>query len=184
MQMSTSHPQEGYVPRVSFLGSRFENLRIDGHPVNLDFDAELLGSKPANDQPYTGDAAFMERVKRQRSRILAAESLPPDVAGRYNQAPLVSQETESGKQESVECSLVNLADGGYPGRTFGHVLDVPNFGKIYLGVLRLEQSDYDKGTDIPKATTLRLTMIECRFGCAIAGSASAAMGITNGNSKP
>ena len=184
MQMATNHPPEGYVPTVSFLGSRFENLRISGHPVRLDLDPDLLGAKPANDQPYTSDAAFIERVKSQRNQILSAKGLPAEIAQRYNQGPLVSQKTESGLQESVECSLVNHAEGGYPGQSFGHVIDVPNFGKIYLGVLRVEQSDYKEGTQIPKKTTLRLTMIECKFGCAIAGSASMAVGITNGTSHP
>jgi len=184
MQMATNHPPEGYVPTVSFLGSRFENLRISGHPVKLDLDLDLLGAKPANDLPYTSDTAFLERVKSQRKQILGAKGLPAEISQQYNQDPLVSQKTESGLQESVECSLVSHAEGGYPGQSYGHVIDVPNFGKIYLGVLRLEHSDYKDGTQIPKKTTLRLSMIKCKFGCAIAGNASMASGIVNGRGQP
>lgn len=184
MQMSSNHLPEGYVPRVSFLGSRFENLRINGHPVQLDFDPDMLGPKPANDQSFASDPGFMERVKSQRSRILEAKDIPAEIAGRYNQGPKVSQQTESGRQESIECSLVNRAEVGSHGRCHGHVIDVPDFGKIYLGVLRVEHSDYKEGTETPKKTLLRLTMIECKFGCAIAGNASMAMGITNGGTKP
>jgi len=184
MQMASNHLPEGYVPRVSFLGSRFENLRINGRPVKLDFDPDMLGAKPANDQGYTNDAGFLERVKNQRSRILEGKDIPAEIAGRYNQGPKVLHQSESGKQEWVECSLVNRAEVESPGRTYGHVLDVPDFGKIYLGVLRVEQSEYKEGTEVPKKTLLRLTMIECKFGCAIAGSASAAVGIVNGGTRP
>src|SRR5581483_393788 len=52
-QTITEHPLVGYVPTVSFLGSRFENLRIAGHPVEVDFDPLILGTKPENDGPYT-----------------------------------------------------------------------------------------------------------------------------------
>ena len=31
-QIITDYPLEGYVPAVSFLGTRFDNLRIAGHP--------------------------------------------------------------------------------------------------------------------------------------------------------
>jgi hypothetical protein len=47
-QTITEHPLEGYVPTVSFLGTRFENLRIAGHPVDLDLDLDILGAKPEN----------------------------------------------------------------------------------------------------------------------------------------
>ena len=31
-QTITEHPLDGYVPSINFLGTRFENLRIAGHP--------------------------------------------------------------------------------------------------------------------------------------------------------
>ena len=33
-------------------------------------------------------------------------------------------------EENVECSLVNKAEGTYPGQTSGHVIHVPHFGTI------------------------------------------------------
>ncbi len=183
-QISTDHPRAGYVPTVTFLGTRFEGLRIAGHPVHLDLDLNLLGEKPANDAPYIGESGFMDRVKSQHDRILAAPGVPAEVAGRFKETSALTMDAAANKQESLECSLVNKAGGGYPGRSFGHVIDVPNFGKIYLGVLRAEQSDYKAGTSTPKATTFRLTMIDCKFGCAIGGNAAAAESITNGRGQP
>src|ERR1017187_9369323 len=37
-QTITEHPLAGYMPSISFLGTRFENLRIAGHPVELEWD--------------------------------------------------------------------------------------------------------------------------------------------------
>src|SRR5579862_7619914 len=54
-QIITEHPLEGYVPRVNLLGTRFENLRIAGSPVELDIDPNILGPKPANDAFYSHD---------------------------------------------------------------------------------------------------------------------------------
>lgn len=67
-QMATDHPLIGYIPSVTFLGTRFENLRIDGHEVKLDINTNILGPKPADDQPYTSDREFLGRVDQQYER--------------------------------------------------------------------------------------------------------------------
>lgn len=178
-QISTEHPLAGYVPSVTFLGTRFENLRIAGHPVKLDLDPHILGSKPANDAPYTSDPGFVQRVTSQYQRIHAQQNLPAEIPERYKQPP-----SGTPNQESIECSLINQADGSYPGRSFGHVIDVPNFGKIYLAVVRLEQSDFQPGSGIPKKTLISLTMIELEMGCVGAGRMGVANGKTNGGTYP
>ena len=45
-QIVTDHPLRGHVPSISFLGTRFENLRIAGHPVNLNLNLGILGPTP------------------------------------------------------------------------------------------------------------------------------------------
>jgi hypothetical protein len=174
-QISTDHPLEGYVPTVTFLGSRFENLRIAGHPVKLDFNPDMLGPKPANDAPYSSDPAFLDRVSRQYDRIRGQKNLPDEIARRYNQLPSLSS-----SRESIECSLVNQSEGSYPGRSYGHVIDVPHFGKIYLANLHLHQADFDTKTGIPKKTTLSLSMIRMEMGCTGSGTGSGGTTKTNG----
>ena len=73
-QISTDHPLEGYVPRVTFLGTRFENLRIAGHPVKLDFDPGIVGSKPSSDASYPTDSGFLQRVATVRAHPRSPES--------------------------------------------------------------------------------------------------------------
>jgi hypothetical protein len=178
-QISTEYPLVGYVPHISFLGTRFENLRIAGHEVKITIDPDLFGSKPEGDAPYSNSRSFLERAAGLYERIRAMASTPAEILERYNQLPSVTDTSES-----VECSLVNQAEGLYPGRTFGHVIDVPNFGKIYLATVRLEQSDYQKGTGIPKCTEISLTMIEIKLGCVASGKIAVGNSKTNGGTKP
>ncbi|MGA2727099.1 MAG: choice-of-anchor P family protein [Terracidiphilus sp.] len=178
-QVATEHPLVGYVPSVSFLGTRFENLKIAGHPVKLDLDLNILGEKPGNDAPYSKDSGFIQRVTSQYERLREHRELSADILERYNQPP-----SSSGNQESIECSLVNQAGGSYPGKSFGHVIDVPNFGKIYLATLRVEQSDSHTPTGVPRKTLINLTMIECHMGCLAAGRAGMGNTVTNGSSNP
>ncbi len=176
-QISTDHPPKGYVPRVTFLGTRFENLCIAGKPIDVDIDVNMLGPKPADDAPYSSDACFMGRVTNQYKYIQGHQNLPADLRKRYNQVP-----SSSANRESLECSLVNQVKGSYPGHSFGHVIEVPDFGKIHLGVLSLQQKNFVK--NIPKETTISLTMIKLEMGCVISGSGDIGGGKNNGTTKP
>lgn len=176
-QVSTEHPLVGYVPKVTFLGTRFENLRIAGHPVNLEMDLNVLGAKPENDAPYGSHPGFLQRVAGQFERITANSGLPGEVSERYNRLP-----SSADTPESIECSLVNQAEGSFPGRCFGHVIEVPDFGRIYLATVRLEQSDFQNG--VPKQTLIKLTMIELKLGCLANGLTGVGQTVVNGHTKP
>ena len=176
-QISTDHPLKGYVPRVTFLGTRFENLCIAGKPIEVDIDVNMLGPKPDDDAPYTSDACFMGRVANQYKYIQGHQNLPANLRKRYNQVP-----SSSANRESLECSLVNQVKGSYPGHSFGHIIEVPDFGKIHLGVLSVQQKDFAK--NIPKETTISLTMIRLEMGCVISGAGDIGGGKNNGGTKP
>ncbi|HVT98325.1 MAG TPA: hypothetical protein VHE33_12535 [Acidobacteriaceae bacterium] len=179
-QISTEYPLDGYVPEVTFLGTRFENLKIAGHHVDVKLDTGFLGSKPANDGIYHGDKGFRERVNEQRSRILKGKSLPDEIGQRYNQLP-----SNAVTGETIEWSLVQHAEGGYPGTSFGHAIDIPHFGKVYLGVVRLQHGTYQ--TSVPgdhPSTTISLTMVEMVMGCIGHGKAGGGNAVVNGTSAP
>jgi hypothetical protein len=178
-QIITEHPVEGYVPSVNFLGSRFENLRIAGHPVELDFDLNLLGAKPKNDAPYSRHNHATARIRKQYERILGQGHLPADLGEQYNRL-----NATLGSAETLECSLVNQASGRYPGLSFGHKVRVPDFGEIALARLTVNHEDPHPKSGIPRQTTVRLTMIDFSFGCAIDGSASTGTGSSNGQTIP
>jgi hypothetical protein len=178
-QISTDHPPIGYVPTVTFLGTRFENLRIAGHQVKLELDLDMLGAKPKKDGGYLSDRDFQKRANTQRERLKGQKNLPTDIAKYYNQGS-----SDAGKPGTITCSLVNQVEGGYPGRSFGHAIDVPNFGKIYLATLTVDQSDYDTPTGAPRKTTITLKMIEMVMGCVGVGNLMGGGGKTNGGTAP
>ena len=179
-QTITEHPRQGYVPTISFLVTRFENLRIAGFPVDLDLNVNFLGPKPANDAAYTHDPGLIGRISSQLGRVGEHPDLPAELHQRYNRlsASLGSQ------PEDVECSLVNRATGAYPGLSFGHVIKIPDFGTMLLGKVTIEHEDFKPETGAPKRTTVRLNMIEFHFGCVIDGSAGTGDGSSNGTTEP
>ena len=174
-QVAIEHPLVGYVPHVTFLGTRFENLRIAGHPVKLDLDLDILGPKPENDAPYSKAPGLLDRVAKQHGDVTAHPNLLVDLLGRYTGRAAIPE-----NPEAIDFSLVNSVDGAFSGRRFGHVIDVPNFGTIVLAALRLEQSKYQPDTHIPQETTLRLTMIEIKMGCIGHGNVNVVVNVSNG----
>jgi len=174
-QIITTHPVKGYVPRISFLGTRFENLRIAGHPVKLHLDLGIVGPKPANDAPYGLDANFKDRVSSQYKRILEQRELPVELSEHYDRLA-----SSLGSPEAVECSLVNQAAGDFPGYCFGHTIHIPDFGSIALGKVRIiykEERD-DKG--LHRITRVHLTMVDLKLGCPMQGPVPVGIGSTNG----
>ncbi len=178
-QIITDHPPEGYVPSISFLGTRFENLRIAGHPVNLDLGLGILGSKPAQDEPYGLDADLKSRISSQYDRIRQSKSLPPDKLEQYNRLS-----SSLGSPKEVECSLVNHASGNYPGPSFGHLIHIPNFGWIGLGEVRVTHEEYKDKSDLVRKTTVHLSMVNLHLGCAVAGTGLVGSLSTNGSTTP
>ena len=181
-QVSTEHPlddQDGHVPDVTFLGSQFFNLRIAGFPVEVELDLNLV-----NPEEHSGKIAFTKNdafLKRLADRFDVfrrdGDGIPEDLRRRYQTGPVTVGDTES-----TEYSLVTAVKGVFPGRNFGHVLDIPNFGRVYLGVVRIEHSDYEG--NIPKTTLIELTMIDVRMGCIASGSIACANTKSNGGTVP
>ncbi len=178
-QTITEHPLEGYVPSVNFLGTRFENLRIAGYPVALDLNLNILGPKPASDATYAHDPGVIERVAGQHKNLLDQSDLPADLRERYNR---LSSNLRGA--ETVECSLVNQVSGSFPGRSYGHIIDIPDFGKVVLGKLTVISEDVKPGTQTPRKTTVKLTMIDLELGCVADGSIGLVGGSTNGGTLP
>jgi hypothetical protein len=178
-QIITEHPLKGYVPSISFLGTHFENLRIAGHKVDLDFNHDILGEKPDGDGAYTKDPGLIARAGTQYAGVLESGGLPEDLRERYNRLS-----STLGSTEAVECSLVNRASGSYRGLSFGHIIHVPDFGKIVLGKLKVSHGDYKTPTGAPRITNVHLTMVDLELGCVAQGNVPIGSGSTNGGSNP
>jgi hypothetical protein len=191
-RMAVEHPREGYHPKVSFVGSQFENLRIGGKPITPNIDLDLLAVAasetqdvhPVKDSDILGSTADLERIGfpdcawtehegfirkavDRNSRITSSKDAPEWLKRRFE---WVGSAEERKKKGHVLSSLVHEVQGAKPGSCFGHVIHVPDFGNIFLGELSVTQGSF------------RLTMLRAEMGCAADGVVSAAT--TTGNGFP
>jgi hypothetical protein len=195
-QISTVHPPfgSGQVPSVTFLGTRFENLRIGGHKIKVTRKLDILGAKPAGDKSYFEDPGVQSRVSLQYDKVATAEGHPELAAAAYpkGRAGVIGS-------DELQCSLVDSVEGepeeaksgeakpgeaapkvSYGGTSFGHVIDVPHFGKIFLAELKVtREPSKDLKLEADKYR-FHLTMIRLDMGCLAQGSATVAPVDTNG----
>lgn len=185
-QIITDHPRDGYVPRISFLGTRIENLRIAGRPVEIEWDLNILGEKPENDRPYSKHVGVLAKVAELVSGIGKPEELPTTVTEQYNRLSACV-----GSPEAVECSLVKQAKVPSPAISFGHIIRIPDFGTIELAKLSIchecfgRPGHHNPDPEVPDQTTVTLTMIDMKLGCAVDGDIPVGTGTSNGTTtKP
>jgi hypothetical protein len=165
-QIATVHPDydedEDDVPSVTFLGTRFENLRISGHKVEVDRHLDILGPKPAKRKSYLDDSGVLGRISHQYAGINKAKGLPKWACDRY------CWDRKAVQSGTMCCSLVRSVEGA-PGIAFGHVIEVPHFGKIFLGELKVERKKPERSGQ-SETYTFYLTMIRLEMGSIAHGS--------------
>jgi hypothetical protein len=71
----------------------------------------------------------------------------------------------------------------YGGTSFGHVIDVPHFGKIFLAELKVTREPSEDPKLEADKYRFHLTMIRLDMGCLAQGTAAAAAADTNGKGK-
>jgi hypothetical protein len=177
-QFSTEHPLVGYVPRVTFLWTRFEGLKIGGveikPKIDLDFCAPTNGG-----QLYLEDTRFRDKVEEQNKKMASApEGLRrnsgkmPDPSELHDQWDAYTKGKGPRPSAAVDCSIVtSLGDTG-PWKSAGNALEVPDFGRVFFGELRVECDSFN------------FAMIRLDMGCVAAGSAKASKIIVNGSTVP
>jgi hypothetical protein len=206
-QVSTEHPMtEGHVPRVTFLGTRFENLRVGGYPVEVELDLGICGSKPAGDRPYLEDAGFLDRVQRQVDSVAHAKGLPDSMEKQCTSKIAYIDDLrkrakggakgERNGYSKLQCSLVkNIGPIPIPGiKTFGNLIFIPNFGTVALAEVEVGIGSEDGGSfsHTPNDLSSRpsdsnyftLNMLDLKLGCPVSGSGMAAKVTSNGNTHP
>jgi len=72
----------------------------------------------------------------------------------------------------ILCSLIQKIQGDCPWVPFGHVIVIPEFGKVILGELLVDHNSF------------RLTMIRLELGCPTEASVGACNTGINGSSYP
>jgi hypothetical protein len=205
-QVSTEHPMKsGRVPRVTFLGTRFENLQIGGYPVEVELDLELCGDKPEGDRSYLSDPGFLDRVKQQHKNTTEAEFFPKSMAKEYAGRIAYIDELKArgnggakGKRNGyskLQCTIVkSIGPIPIPGvKTFGNVIFIPNFGTLALGELevgigpahgtRAAGGRGNSSSEPAYSHYFTLHMMDLKLGCPVGGSAKGPAVTSNGNTS-
>ncbi|HTS36770.1 MAG TPA: choice-of-anchor P family protein [Candidatus Solibacter sp.] len=175
-QISTTRPYDGAVPSVTFLGTRFVNLRIGGHEVKVNQDLHILGPKPAGDVFYFDDPAVQKRMSDVCNKIQGRSDFP-DWARQHFQWG--KPRPQFGGQGGAACSLVTEIESS-SGQSFGNVIDLPHFGQIFLGEVSVDRTPPPPNTDQYETYTFHLTMVRLEMGCIGAGNLTAVKLDTNG----
>jgi len=207
-QLSTQHPMtNGHVPRVNFIGTRFENLRIGGYPVEVELDLAFCGPKPEGDRSYLQDGSFLDRVHHQLDGVVDSGDLPESLEKKYgaeiayiDDLKRRAKDGANGDQNGypkLRCSLVKKIKlpVEIPGvKTFGNAIFIRDFGTVYLAELEVGikngHSDFPRRigdgprTQPSNSNYFTLEMLGIHLGCPATGGAGGAGVSGNGNTYP
>ena len=169
--ISTEHPPDSHTSRVTFVGSHFIGLRIAGFPVEPIINLKLLAP------PYDGakrpsswlkNKELLKSVRGQHDTRIAADPTPPSwLVNRYG---WVKDDSKVAERGHVIGSIVDGFKGTIPGKSWGHIVEIPGVGRFYFG----EVSIYDH--------MYRLTMIRAQLGSP--NEADVSGGTTGSNGGP
>ena len=176
-QISIDHPPYGYIPKVSLVGTQFENVRIGGDRVEVILDLDICRHSNEGEYPNQRcmyDRQFLAKVGEQYRRINDAKSMPdwiedktvPTwVKDRYKWDDSEAALSEKG---SVLCSVVREIRGKFRETLSQHYRDT-QFGKIFLGELVVDYGSF------------QLIMVRMELGSPTEACVSAAVGKANGS---
>jgi hypothetical protein len=207
-QVSTEHPTiYGHVPKVTFLGSRFENLRVAGYPVQVELDLGICGNKPEGDRPYLEDSGFLNRVQGQLDSIKKdGEDLPEVLEEKYRTEIAYIDDLkkrihggankERNGYSKLQCSLVkSIGPIPIPGvKTFGNMIFIPGFGTVSLGEVEVginsgpggfsDKTRTGSSQEPSGSNYFTLNMFNMHLGCSTGGTVSGPTANANGQHGP
>jgi hypothetical protein len=172
-QLSVLHPRDEGATLISLNGTKFENLRVNGEPIQPLIDRRLLTGKPADDGTLAtplGGIPFTDMLWVAEEQFFAlkrsgVEKLGPRFAYSNPAEDLL-------REGSALCSLVQTAEVKAPARSYCHIVNVPDFGNIFLGELLVNRF------------TAQLTMLRVEMGSMADGDLSAGTVSSNGRTMP
>ena len=205
-QVSTEHPMiYGHVPKVTFLGSRFENLQVAGYPVQVELDLGICGDKPEGDRPYLEDSGFLKRVRGQLESVKKNSGDVPKVLEEKYRAEIayiddLKKRANGGAKggrngySKLRCTLVkSIGPIPIPGvKTFGNMIFIPGFGTVSLGEIEVGveagsggfSEKMRAGASPSNSNYFTLHMLSMHLGCPVGGNTKAGSAKSNGNTSP
>jgi hypothetical protein len=169
-QVTVEHPGNGGDPAISLAGCHFDGLKIGGHDVSPTLNPKLLGIGSVERIEWP---IFQQTGREQAVKMVAKAKASPGKTGQWVLDRFDWMTAAKPKADGcVLCSLVDSIDQPFPGRAFGHALEIPHFGKIFLGELLVCRS------------SIQLSMIRAELGCATTGHLGTAMVEVSGGTIP
>jgi hypothetical protein len=166
-QVSVVYPGRGRYLEISLAGSHFDRLRLGGCDAFPRLNPTLLcGAKARIDFPV-----FQQTGREQARRIVENPEAQQDgFRWALDRFGWMAREPE--EEQCVLCSLVDGLDGAVPGTTLGHAVELPDFGRIFLGEL------------LVCTGSIQFAWIRAELGCSVTGQVNAAMASGNGRTVP
>ena len=192
-QVSTDHPyKDGHFPRVTFVGTQFQNFRVGGFPAELKLNLGICGDN-AGDKSHFKDPKFLRGVEEQTEKIAGARGLPKELKDEYDERLAyiktltgASNAGDEGGHKPITCSLVqsiNVGEIPIPGvQSFGNLLVIPEFGTVRLGEIEVGEK-VGSSTGRPNVY-FTLTSATMKLGCVGDGSLAAGAVRANGTTYP
>lgn len=183
--MATEHPPaaEGLVPRISFLGTDFVNVRVGGELQHLKLNLDMCSHEGNTLYPQRScflNEEFRARVRDQRRALAKKFSDAGSKAGIWRDRISQLAQSYPGNYPDasvddsgyIRCSLVEEIQGQISGVTVGNMQFLPDFGVVYFGELVV---DFDSFQLIP---------LRFQLGCQVDGDGSSPSARVNGKTVP
>jgi hypothetical protein len=175
-QVTAQYPAAGGFPRISFAGTHFDKFVIGHSGASIALNPGLLGfatgkaARAVLNQPL-----FHETGRQQAAKLVKSVKAEPDqdtfrwLTNRYG---WMDSDRKPEKDGFSLCSLVDGVGGEIPGRSFGHVIDIPDFGTIFLGEVLVH------------ARSVQISMVRAELGCTTHGKVSVGAASVRGGTIP
>jgi hypothetical protein len=158
-QVSVEYPRDGGYLEVSLAGSSFDGLRLGGCDASPALNSKLLcGAKARLTLPV-----FRQTGQEQvGTMIRSVEEDQNRDAFRWvlDRFGWMAADREPEEDRCVLSSLVDGVDRAVPGSSFGHFVEIPDFGRIFLGELLVCRH------------SIQLSLIRAELGCGTTGQTS------------
>jgi len=173
-------------PHVTFLGTHFDNVRVNGGLLTLKLNLGIIGEREG-DTSYLSHRSFLDRARKQTERIANAKDLPEHLQREFADRLKAMDKLKGSREPKITFSIVENIDNldaiPIPGvKVVGHVLILPHFGTVSLGEVNVSEV-LDEYSDIP-SNYFELTMLQINMGCVGHGTVTGAVAAANGGHGP
>ena len=180
-QISVMYPMDRGPAEISFNGTQFVNLRVNGVAVHVELDSRFSNVLAAGAEGREGESNLRQQHAPHFSDLLKAadeqyqegaalqQRLVEKLGPRFARSNPRRDLDEKG---SALCSLVQKMEAEPSVETYGHMLHAPDFGNVCFGELQLSRA------------SARLTMLRLELGCIADGTLSVGTASATGYPMP